>query len=871
MLDLIEKKAIKVIQYVIIQCLIVALLFYMKSYNYNLFHVFAEGYSIAVSLTIFFIVINSKQYFDNNFLRLLSIGYFFIIWIDSLHMLAFKGMNIFAGYDANLPTQLWIFSRYIESMTLLIAAILFNKKIDTRAVYGIYLTVTLVGLIAIFARKFPNAFVVGTGLTPFKIVSEYVIITIITIAFFNLRKKKDKFNKDTLQNCYLSFTFSILTELMFTFYSDPFDVVNLLGHYFKILSVYFIYKAVIEVAVKNPQNIIFREIEVKKEELEKEVKDNIINLEKLNRSKTALIKSMQDLVFVLNDQLIFTECYSPESNLLYVKPDRMLNKHIDEIGFPEPAMGIMKVAVERTLQSGEPSRAEYYLDLPQGQCWFDAQITVIPGISGTIEKILCIVRDITEHKRMEKIIYNEKEQYKTTLLSVGDGVISTDNQGKITIMNPIAEKLTGWSKEEALRKPLEDVFCVINEITKETCDNPAQKVLETGSIIELSNHSMLLSKMGPKTSIEDSASPIKDSGGKTTGVVIVFRDCSERKERQKQIEHLSFHDHLTGLYNRSYIEDAVKRLDTQRNLPFTIMVLDVNGLKLTNDAFGHEMGDRLLKTVADIMREVCRADDIVGRVGGDEFAILLPNTDETQAEAVKQRITAITSKTTLDSVIVSLAVGFAVKTNKDQDIEIIKINADNNMYNNKLRYGKTMRNQTIETVLRNINLKYDQEQIHTERVSQYCEAIARAMGFSEKEIGDVKTAGILHDIGKITIPSELLNKPSKLTKEEFEVIKRHPETGYQMLRSVDNYISLAESVLYHHERWDGKGYPCGLKGDDIPLEARIIAVADVYEAMTAKRSYQRTKSKEEAIAELERCSGTQFDPNIVKVFVEKVL
>lgn len=871
MIDLTAKKAIKVIRHVIIQCLIVSVLLCIKNYNYNLFHVFAEGYSIAVSLTIFFIVINSKRHFDNNFLRLLSIGYFFILWIDSLHTLAFKGMNIFAGYDSNLPTQLWIFSRYIESITLFMATLLLNKKINIRVVYGIYLTITLAGISAIFARRFPDAFIVGVGLTPFKILSEYVIIIIIAIAFFSLSKKKDKFDKNTLKNCYLSFSFSILTEFMFTFYSDPFDVINLLGHYFKILSVYFIYKAVIEVAVKNPQNIIFREIEVKKEELEKEVRDNIVNLEQLNRSKTALIKSMQDLVIVLDDHLIFTECYSPDSNLLYVKLDNMLNKHIDEISFPQPAQGILKEAIKRTMQSGEPSRAEYYLDLSQGRCWFDAQITIIPGNNGTIERILCIVRDITERKKMEEIIDNEKEQYRTTLLSVGDGVISTDNRGKIKIMNPIAEKLTGWSKEEALGKPLEDVFQVINEITKEPCENPAQRVLETGNTIELSNHAVLLSKMVSKTSIEDSAAPIKDGSGRTTGVVIVFRDCTERKEKQKQIEHLSFHDHLTGLYNRTYIEDAVKRLDTRRNLPFTIMVLDVNGLKLTNDAFGHEMGDRLLQTVADIMTEVCRADDIVGRVGGDEFAILLPNTDETQAEAIKQRIIAITSKTTLDSVIVSLAVGFAVKTNVDQDIEIIKMNADNNMYNNKLRYGKTMRNRTIETVLRNINLKYDQEQIHTERVSQYCEAIARAMGFSEKEVSDLKTAGILHDIGKITIPSEMLNKPSKLTKEEFEVIRRHPETGYQMLRSVDEYVPLAESVLFHHERWDGKGYPCGLKGEDIPLEARIIAVADVYEAMTAKRSYQRTKSKEEAVAELERCSGTQFDPDIVKVFVEKVL
>jgi HD-GYP domain-containing protein (c-di-GMP phosphodiesterase class II) len=141
------------------------------------------------------------------------------------------------------------------------------------------------------------------------------------------------------------------------------------------------------------------------------------------------------------------------------------------------------------------------------------------------------------------------------------------------------------------------------------------------------------------------------------------------------------------------------------------------------------------------------------------------------------------------------------------------------------------------------------------------------MGFEENKIQEIKTAGILHDIGKIMVPPEILNKPSKLTDEEFEIIKRHPETSYQILKSVDEYSVFAEDVLYHHERHDGKGYPEGLVADEIPLNSKIIAVADAYEAMTAKRPYQNPKSKGEALEELVRCSGTQFDPKIVDVFV----
>lgn len=479
--------------------------------------------------------------------------------------------------------------------------------------------------------------------------------------------------------------------------------------------------------------------------------------------------------------------------------------------------------------------------------------------------------DITDRKNLEQKVYSEKEQFRTTLLSVGDGVISTDSRGRIQVMNPVAEDLTGWTQSEAQGLPFDKVFNIINEYTGETCENPVERVLETLEIIELANHTLLISKDGRKIPIEDSAAPIISEEGALKGVVIVFRDFTDKKEKLNEIEYLSYHDHLTGLYNRRYMEDSLTRLDTRRNLPFTIMSVDVNGLKLTNDAFGHKMGDKLLISCGKMLRDVCREDDIIGRMGGDEFIILLPRTDEAAAQRIMERIEIASKKIKLDSVIVSLALGFSTKDSEDMDIQNVMTIADNNMYKNKLKYGKIMRSQTIELLLKNINLKYDNEQIHTERVSQYCEAIAREMGFSEDNVDKVKTAAILHDIGKIMVSQEILNKPGRLTLDEYEIIKKHPETGYQILKSVDEYASLALDVLYHHERIDGKGYPEGLKGEEIPLVARIIAVADAYEAMTAKRPYQVPKTKDDAIKELLRCSGSQFDAEIVRVFVDRVL
>jgi diguanylate cyclase (GGDEF)-like protein len=319
------------------------------------------------------------------------------------------------------------------------------------------------------------------------------------------------------------------------------------------------------------------------------------------------------------------------------------------------------------------------------------------------------------------------------------------------------------------------------------------------------------------------------------------------------------------------MENAIKKLDVRKHLPLALMVIDVNGLKLTNDAFGHETGDQLLKQVAELLNKTCRYDNVIGRMGGDEFCVIMPNTDETRADTVVAGIKETAAALKLMPIIVSLAVGYAVKHSPDQDIKSVMMTADNLMYKDKIKNGRAVRSQTIDMILGSINLNYSQEQIHTERVSQFSESIARAMNLSDREIKDIKTAGELHDIGKIMVPPQLLNKPGKLTREEFELIKRHPEIGYQMLKSVDEYAHLSEYILYHHERYDGSGYPEGLTGTSIPLYARIIAVADAFEAMTAPRPYQKTKTIEEAVEELTRCAGKQFDADIVSIFISQVL
>ena len=479
--------------------------------------------------------------------------------------------------------------------------------------------------------------------------------------------------------------------------------------------------------------------------------------------------------------------------------------------------------------------------------------------------------DISERKRLELDLAQERNLLKTTLISVGDGVISTDNKGNIVFLNKVAESLTGWSLQEAKGKTFQEVFNIVNEFTQEKSENIVNKVLESGKILELANHTLLISKDGIKRPIEDSAAPIIQETGEIIGVVVVFRDFSEKKAKQEEILYLSYHDQLTGLYNRRFYEEELKRLDTKRNFPITVVMADVNGLKLINDSFGHTLGDNLLKKAADVIRKGCRVDDIIARIGGDEFVILLPNTDVVEAELIIQRIKDLALKEKVGAFNISMSFGYETKKSREETIHDILKKAEDYMYRNKLYESSSMRNKTIDLIMTTLYEKSDREMSHSKRVSEICNAIASNMEFNQESINQIRIAGLMHDIGKMGIDEKILNKCNGLNNDEWKEIKRHPEIGYRILSSVNEFSDMASYILEHHERWDGNGYPRSLKGEEISLQARIIAIADAFDAMTSVRTYSNPLSKEEAISEVLRCSGTQFDPYIAKVFVEKVL
>ena len=486
-------------------------------------------------------------------------------------------------------------------------------------------------------------------------------------------------------------------------------------------------------------------------------------------------------------------------------------------------------------------------------------------------KIVGTIQDITERKLMEMELHKEQEKVLATLQSIGDGVVSTDALGIITAFNLAAEAITGWKSAEAVGQPFSAVFRIIDDITRSTAVDPIRRVLDSKMTYELANHTILIAKDGTERFIEDCASPIKNAQRAVIGAVLVFRDVTEKKQRQREIEYLSNHDYLTGLYNRRHYVEAFDALNRLEMFPLGIMMLDVNGLKIINDAYGHDVGDVALKAVAALLCEIFRPEDVVARIGGDEFAVLIPRISETDLHAFKVAIRDRSAAKIVMNVPLSLAVGYELKTAVGKTLDEMLKAAENHMYRHKLSEGVGVRNRAIKAILSTLADKYEGEKRHSERVSGYCVGIGTALGLTQDELKELAMAGLYHDIGKISIPDNILNKPGTLTPEEYDTIKTHTEIGYQILRAADEYSDLAIHALHHHERWDGTGYPSGLAGTAIPLYSRIIGVADAYEAMTSDRPYRNRMSEAKAIRELRQGAGTQFDPDLADLFIRTVL
>lgn len=473
--------------------------------------------------------------------------------------------------------------------------------------------------------------------------------------------------------------------------------------------------------------------------------------------------------------------------------------------------------------------------------------------------LLSVTKDITKRKKAEEALRVAEDKFARAFEAIPMGMAITRlNDGKFIAVNNSVCQLLGFSKDELMTKTSQDIgFWIKTPVREPIIERiKGQKPVREIEIV-------YCHKDGEMRTGSYSAEGIYING--ELCLLSMISDISDRKKTEADIRYLSFHDKLTGLYNRAYFETQLQRMANSGQMPLTLMIGDVNGLKLINDTLGHQEGDRLLIDVAGILKKFCRPQDMIARWGGDEFIILMPNCGAHTAGQIADHIRTASRHLNDMPIRSSLSLGLATMTSYHQDIREVIKEAEDKMYRNKLLDDRSNRSSFLISLEQTLWSRSNETEEHCRRLQEMTQRIGMAVALSPSELDDLRLLSLLHDIGKIAIPSSILDKPGKLTHEEWESIKKHPEIGYRIALSSPEMAPIADAILQHHERWDGTGYPLGIKGKDIPLMSRIIAIADAFDVMINGRPYQAPLTKAKAWQEIERCAGSQFDPELVVI------
>lgn len=538
------------------------------------------------------------------------------------------------------------------------------------------------------------------------------------------------------------------------------------------------------------------------------------------------------------------------------------------VGHTTPELGIWAVPEERDLmvkqvqEQGRVRDREVKFRLKNGDIGtflFSAEIIDIGGV----QHLLGVSKDITQRKRMEEELRLSEERFsKAFRASLSSMTITTLEEGLIVAVNESFCRSIGYDYDEVVR--LHSSVDIGFWPNIETRDSIKKKLIKEGSILDME---IIFRNKAREERVGLYSAEIIEIDG-VACILSVITDITERKQAEEEILYLSLHDKLTGLYNRAYFEIELNRIDTQRTLPFTLIIGDVNGLKLINDALGHQAGDKLLIKVAEKIRYLCRPEDIIARWGGDEFIVLMPGCDTAAAAGVFEQIRDACKN--IDGMPIQAGVSFGMASKCDAAEvlgEVIK-EAEDKMYRRKLMDNRSTRSSFLTSLEQTLWTRSHETKEHCQRLQNMVQKIGQLLNLPESELDSLRLLAALHDIGKIAIPNSVLDKPGKLTPEEWELVKKHPETGYRIALSSPEMAPIAEAILHHHERWDGTGYPLGIKGEDIPLISRIVAIADTYDVMINGRPYQKAVSQETVYEEIRRCAGSQFDPEIVNRILE---
>lgn len=506
--------------------------------------------------------------------------------------------------------------------------------------------------------------------------------------------------------------------------------------------------------------------------------------------------------------------------------------------------------------------------------WVDMTIAGLNLSGKENQDHLCIMKDITEDKKGLEAL-KESERSKSVLLSHLPGIAYRcrfDREWTMLFVSDGCFRLTGYRAEDLINNKKLSFNKLIVQEYADILWKEWERVIALKIPFQFEYE--IITASGERKWVWEMGQGIYDDNGNVEALEGIIIDIDESKKRQLQIEFMNEHDFLTGLYNRRYYEEAKARLDNKEYLPLSIILIDINGVRLINDALGYFEGDYIINETGKILKSCLREKDILARTGGDEFGLLLPYTGRESASSllyeIEDRISRHNENTKEEARYISIAIGYGTKDSAEENIKDAEREAEEYMNKRKLLERKSHHYTILSSIMDTMYARSQETEQHAERLAHISRLIGGKMNLPQKSMDELQLFAMLHDIGKVAIDDKILNKPGKLTEEEWDIMRKHSEIGYRITMASPELESIAEYILYHHERWDGKGYPAGLEGEDIPLLSRILAFADAYDAMTVDRIYRKALTKQDAIEEIEKNVGKQFDPEIFKIFTEIV-
>ncbi len=438
---------------------------------------------------------------------------------------------------------------------------------------------------------------------------------------------------------------------------------------------------------------------------------------------------------------------------------------------------------------------------------------------------------------------------RTLIMAIPDVLLVSDSKGNITPFSTTSRTVTSRALEilrsGEIMKQLRQYVMEVVETGEGQTVLFEMKNNDSGSIFEARLH---------LTELDE--------------ILIIIRDMTERIQLEHRLRNMAETDHLTGLNNRRCFEEHLTEVTGKKKVGTGLLLFDIDGLKFINETLGHIAGDQVIVSVADLIQAQFGEKGFTARIGGNEFGVLIFVYEMAEIEGLierfKDQLRVFNQQD--QAHLVDVSYGYAFQGEGIINGRLLYQEADNNLYQHKLLKEKSSKSGLVRTLMKTLEAKDYITEGHADRMSALAERLGTAVGFSHSQIDKIRLLTKFHDLGKVGIPDSILKKPGPLTTDEWQVMKTHTMIGERIASTTPALKEISRLILRHHEYWDGTGYPSQIKGENIPIECRVLSIVDAYDAMTNDRPYRKGVSMEAALREIQRCAGTQFDPNLVPIF-----